>query len=144
MTDTPVETLIEFIKRILRQKGLSLHDVERNSEKAITSSYLSKITKGKVNSIGIETMIGLAKGLDVDPFDLFAAALGRPHHGDDQVGSLLLIDIMQKVVANPQLVIVIQQWPKLSAKGRAALLQYMGVLSEPTSQHRSRKKKKKK
>ena len=144
MPGTHNQTLTEFIQLILRQKALSLHDVERNSDKAITSSYLSKIIKGKVKSIGIETIIGLAKGLDVDPFDLFAAALGRPHHNEDQIGSLLLIDLMQKVVANPQLVKVIQKWPKLSVKGRAALLQYMEVLSEPTSQQRSRKKKKKK
>jgi transcriptional regulator with XRE-family HTH domain len=142
MTDTPNETLTEFIKRILRQKGLSLHDVERNSEKAITSSYLSKIINGKINSIGVEIIVGLAKGLDVDPFDVFAAVLGRTSR-EGEVSSSLLIDIMQKVVADPQLVNVIQKWPKLSVKGRAVLLQYMEALSEPTPQKKSRKKKKK-
>lgn len=144
MTETSVETLTEFIKRILRQKGLSQHDVERNSDKAITSSYLSKIINGKVNSIGVEIIVGLAKGLDVDPFDVFAAVLGRSNTRDGEVSSSLLIDIMQKVVADPQLVIVIKKWPKLSVKGRTVLLQYMEVLSEPTSQKKSRKKKKKK
>lgn len=142
MTDTPNETLTEFIKRILRQKGLSLHDVERNSDKAITSSYLSKIMNGKVNSIGVEIVVGLAKGLDVDPFDVFAAVLGRTSR-EGEVSSSLLIDIMQKVVADPQLVNVIRKWPKLSVKGRAVLLQYMEALSEPTPQKKSRKKKKK-
>jgi|SRR5215216_4049366 len=143
MTEATNETLTEFIQRVLRQKALSLHDVERNSDKAITSSYISKITKGKIKSISVETIAALAKGLDVDPFDVFAAAFGKPHQSEDEVNSLLLIDIMQKVVANPQLVKVIQKWPKMSAKGRVALLQYMDVLCEPSSQPKSRKKKKK-
>ena len=133
------ETLAEFIKRILRQKGLSLHDVERNSDKAITSSYLSKIINGKVNSIGAEIIVALAKGLDVDPFDVFAAVLGRTRRGGE-ISSSLLIDIMQKVVADPQLVGVIQKWPKLSAKGQKVLLQYMEALSEPQKQSRKKKK----
>ena len=134
------ETLSEFIQRILRQKGLSLHDVERNSEKAITSSYLSKIINGKVKSIGVEIIVGLAKGLDVDPFDVFAAILGRSTK-EGEISSSLLIDIMQKVVADPQLVIVIQKWPKLSVKGRAVLLQYMEALSEPEKKSRKKKKR---
>jgi transcriptional regulator with XRE-family HTH domain len=140
MTDTPNETLTEFIQRILRQKGLSLHDVERNSEKAITSSYLSKIINGKVNSIGVEIIVGLAKGLDVDPFDVFAAVLGRSTR-EGEISSSLLIDIMQKVVSDPQLVKVIQKWPKLSVKGRVVLLQYMEALSEPEKKSRKKKKK---
>jgi transcriptional regulator with XRE-family HTH domain len=143
MTETTKESLTDFIERLLRQKGLSLHDVERNSDRAITSSYLSKITKGKIKSISVETIAALAKGLDVDPFDVFAAAFGKPHPSEDEVDSLLLIDVMQKVVANPQLVKVIQKWPKMSDKGRVALLQYMEVLSEPGSQPKSRRKKKK-
>ena|SRR5215208_5609731 len=144
MTETSNETLTDFIQRILRQKGLSLHDVERNSDNAITSSYISKINKGKIKSISVETIAALAKGMDVDPFDVFAAAFGRSHRPDDELGSLLLIDTLQKVVANPQLVKVIQSWPKMSAKGRAALLQYMDVLIGPSSQPKSRKKKRKK
>ena len=134
------EPLSEFIQRILRQKGLSLHDVERNSEKAITSSYLSKIINGKVKSIGVEIIVGLAKGLDVDPFDVFAAILGRSTK-EGEISSSLLIDIMQKVVADPQLVEVIQKWPKLSVKGRAVLLQYMEALSEPEKKSRKKKKR---
>jgi transcriptional regulator with XRE-family HTH domain len=144
MTETSSETLTDFIQRILKQKGLSLHDVERNSDNAITSSYISKINKGKIKSISVETIAALAKGMDVDPFDVFAAAFGRSHRPDDELGSLLLIDTLQKVVANPQLVKVIQSWPKMSAKGQAALLQYMDVLIEPSSQPKSRKKKRKK
>ena len=144
MTKTPNETLTDFIQRILKQKGLSLHDVERNSDNAITSSHISKITKGKIKSISVETIAALAKGMDVDPFDVFAAAFGRPHRPEDELGSLLLIDTLQKVVANPQLVKVIQSWPKMSAKGQAALLQYMEVLIEPSSQPKARKKKRKK
>jgi transcriptional regulator with XRE-family HTH domain len=143
MTQSNNESLIEFIERILRQKRLSLHDVERNSQKAITSSHISKIIKGKVKSIGVESFAGLAKGLDVDPFDLFAVALGKPYQREGEIDSLLLIDVLQKVVANPQLVKVIQNWPKMSAEGKAALLQYMEVLSEPTSNQGTRKKKKK-
>jgi transcriptional regulator with XRE-family HTH domain len=147
MTEATKETLIEFIQRILRQKALSLHDIERNSDKAITSSYISKITKGKIKSISVETIAALAVGLDVDPFDVFAAAYGRPYRSEEAISSLLLIDVMQKVVANPQLVKVIQDWPKMSARGRVALLQYMEILvepnSQPDSQPKSRKKRKK-
>jgi hypothetical protein len=69
--------------------------------------------------------------------------LGKPYQREGEIDSLLLIDVLQKVVANPQLVKVIQNWPKMSAEGKAALLQYMEVLSEPTSNQGTRKKKKK-
>jgi transcriptional regulator with XRE-family HTH domain len=140
MTEARGETLTDFILRTLRQKGLSLHDIERKSDKAITSSYISKIIKGKVKSISVETIAALAKGLDVDPFDIFAAAYGRIHDPEGEMGSMLLVDTLQKVVANPQLIKIIQSWPKISAEGRAALLQYMELLINTSSQLEARKK----
>ena len=144
MSEPNNETLTDFIQRILRQKALSLHDVERNSDGAITSSYISKIARGNIKSISVETIAALAVGLDVDPFDVFAAAYGRPYRTEDEMSPLLLIDVMQKVVTYPQLVQVIQSWPKMSAKSRASLLQYIEILIEPGSQAKLHKKKKKK
>ena len=144
MSEATNETLTDFIQRVLRQKALSLHDVERNSDSAITSSYISKIARGNIKSVSVETIAALAVGLDVDPFEVFAAAYGRPHRSEDEISPLLLIDVMQKVVTYPQLVQVIQSWPKMSDKGRASLLQYIEILIEPGSQAKPRKKKRKK
>lgn len=141
--DQANEALSEFIRRVLRQKRLSLRDVERNSENAITGSYISKISKGKVRSMTVEKIDALAKGLGVDAFDVFAAAFGKPHRREGELEPMLLIDVLHKVVANPQLVTVIQSWPKMSGKGQAALLQYAEVLSGPGSQPSLRKQRKK-
>ena len=45
------ETLSEYVKRIMRQKNLTLRDIEENSDGEISNSYVSKILNGKAENL---------------------------------------------------------------------------------------------
>lgn len=70
------ETLSEFVRRIMRQKGLSIQDVHRraSSKGYIAPSYISRITTGKVTNLTTNLIEILAEGLGVDPFEVFAVS----------------------------------------------------------------------
>jgi transcriptional regulator with XRE-family HTH domain len=140
MAETANETLGELIQRVLLQKGLSLHEVERRSGKRVTSSHLSKMISGKVESISVRTIAALAKGLDIDPFEIFAAVIGSPAQ-DTQISPALLIDVLHKVAENPELVRVVRNWSNIPVPARTALLKQMERLRRPGSEGGSNEKK---
>lgn len=134
------ETLGEYVDRVMKQNGLTLRDVEEKSGKKITNSYISRLINGKVNNLKLDTIMALAEGLDVNPHDILSAASGVLPQGSS-VDPLLAVDILQKLLMNPQLIRVVQRWLKLSAKEQLALLQAMEKLNEPKKTERTRKKK---
>jgi len=122
------ETLRHYVKRVMRQKGLSLSDIERSSNKQITASYIGRILKGTVTNLTIEKIVALAQGLEVDPYEIFAASYGKPPANSNHPDSLVLVDVMQKLVMNPDVLEVLQQWLRLSPKERAVLLQSLKLI----------------
>jgi transcriptional regulator with XRE-family HTH domain len=133
------ETLKHYVKRVMRQKGLSLSDIERSSNKQITASYIGRILKGTVTNLTIEKIVALAQGLEVDPYEIFAASYGKPPESRDHPDSLVLLDVMQKLVMNPDLLEVLQQWLRLSPKERTVLLQPIKFINEPRPQQKKKR-----
>jgi len=72
------ESFGEFVNRVLREKNLSLSDVERRSEKAISDSYLSFIIQDKCGNLTMSKMRALARGLGVSEVAILKAACGIP------------------------------------------------------------------
>jgi transcriptional regulator with XRE-family HTH domain len=134
------ETLSEFLKRVMKQKGLSLRDVEQNCAKKITNSYISRVINGKVQNLTLETIVALADGFDVDPHEIFAVAYGKPPQ-NLAIDPLLLIDMLQKLAGNPQLVKVVREWMRLSAEEQLAMLQAMERINERESVKKSQEKR---
>src|SRR5215208_5785882 len=133
------ETLRHYVRRVMRQKSLSLSDIERSSNRQITASYIGRILKGTVTNLTIEKIVALAQGLEVDPYEVFAASYGKPPASGDHPDSLVLLDVMQKLVMNPDLLEVLQQWLRLSPKERAVLLQPLKFINEPRSQQKNKR-----
>lgn len=127
MTETNL--FASYLDLLRRQKGLTLTDIERRCDKRITSSYLSRIFKGEIRNLTVDAIAALAQGLDADPFDIFAAAMGRPARAAEaqlnirEVDPLLLGDTIQKILINPQLLELAQEWVRLTGGQQAALLQ---------------------
>jgi transcriptional regulator with XRE-family HTH domain len=134
------ETLSEFLKRVMKQKGLTLRDVEQNCCKKITNSYISRVINGKVQNLTLETIVALAEGFDVDPHEIFAAAYGKPPQ-NLAIDPLLLIDMLQKLAGNPQLVKVVREWTRLSGEEQTAMLQAVERINERESAKKSREKR---
>jgi transcriptional regulator with XRE-family HTH domain len=134
------ENLREFLKRVMKQKGLTLRDVEQNCGKKITNSYISRVINGKGQNLTLETIVALAEGFEVDPHDIFAAAYGKPPQ-NVAVDPLLLIEMLQKLASNPQLVQVIREWTRLSAEEQLVMLQAIERINERESAKRSQEKR---
>lgn len=72
------ESFGEFVTRVLHEKNLSLSDVERRSEKAISDSYLSYIIQEKGRNLTLSKLKALALGLGVSEVMILNAACGIP------------------------------------------------------------------
>jgi transcriptional regulator with XRE-family HTH domain len=115
------ETLSEYVNRIMRQKGLSQKDVaERSGD--IAKGYVSEISSGKVTNLSTDKLQELAKGLDVDVMELCAIACGVQYSATG-FDPLAFLDLMQRVLANSDIVEIHQNLLRLTKKQRRAVLE---------------------
>ena len=134
--------LSHYLRLVMRQKGLSLTAVERNCGKKISSSYLSRLLKGTDMNLTITAIRALAEGLSVDPYEIFAAAYGKPSRSArgsqaQRLEPLPLIDAIQKLVLNPHLIDVVQAWAAMSLEDQAKLLPTIQNRRKPDRKRRS-------
>lgn len=71
------EDLADYVKRVRREKGLSLKDVVRRSEGRISNGYVSQIENRYYINPTRDKLIALAKGLGVSEDEIFAVARGK-------------------------------------------------------------------
>jgi hypothetical protein len=89
------------------EKRLQGVDIEKRSDKLITDGRVSQILQGQGNNPTLKIILGLAKGLDVDPCEVLRAAADLPPHQPAwDVNSLLRA--MEKVVDNSELTKLLQ------------------------------------
>src|ERR1044072_1010215 len=113
------ETLIEYVKRIMRQKNLTLRDIEENSDGEISNSYISKILNGRVENPTADKILALARGLQVDPHEVFAAISGKEQDG---INPMVFADVVQRLAGDPSLVEAVQELLKMPTKERAIMI----------------------
>jgi transcriptional regulator with XRE-family HTH domain len=114
------ETLSDYVNRILRQKGLSQKDVAERSGN-IAKGYVSEIASGNVTNLSIDKLNALAKGLDVDVMEVCAVACGEGYSATG-FDPLAFLDLMQRVLANQDIVEIHQNLLRLTKKERQAVL----------------------
>jgi transcriptional regulator with XRE-family HTH domain len=126
------ETLSQFVRRVMKQKALNARDIERNSNKRIDNSYISKIINGSVTNLTANAIVALAQGLGVNPHELLTAISGRGAEAEQEqrVDSYLLVDMMQQMVMNPEVMELMQEWMRLPEDDRGRLLQSLKLLNE--------------
>ena len=122
--------LNDYVDRVMKQKNLSLADVERNCGNKITAGYIGKILKGTVTNLTVEKIIALAKGLEVDPYDIFAASYGLPPGKQTTPDAFALLDLMQKLLLNPDVLEALPQILKLPSEQRKVLLRPISFTSK--------------
>jgi len=72
------ESLDKYVRRVLKEKELTLSDVERGAEGEISDSYVAYITTGNVRNLSLEKLKALARGLGVTEREMFAVACDIP------------------------------------------------------------------
>jgi transcriptional regulator with XRE-family HTH domain len=132
------ETLGEYVKRMTRQKGISLRELERRSDGRVTGSHLSKIIKGVSKNVTIETILGLAMGLEVDPHEVFSIASGCKAKESNKMDPLVLADAVKRMADNPALVEVVRAWSKMNVKDQKTMRDSLQAIND-----RDREKNKK-
>lgn len=78
-----IETLQEYVRRIMREKGLLPGDVQRNSKGKISDSYVSSILTEQKN-LSVKMLKALAQGLGVPEDEVFDVARGYSRPIDDE------------------------------------------------------------
>lgn len=136
------ETLSQFVERVMRQKNINQHDVERNSEGKITNSYVSKILRGVVKNLTADKTVALAQGLGVSPFEVFAAMCGhQPPVQEGMLDARVLVDMLQKLVTNPRLIEILNLCSQLTDKDLDKLITSLKYLQEKSKPKSHSKKK---
>jgi transcriptional regulator with XRE-family HTH domain len=128
------KTLAQYLKLVMQQKNLKTADVHRAS--GLSQSYIDRLLKGSKPNLTVETIAVLAKALDVDGFELFAAAYGKTPE-NKSIDLLALIDTISKMILNPTLAELVQNAAKLESRHQQALL---GTAREMVKNNKKNKK----
>jgi transcriptional regulator with XRE-family HTH domain len=130
----------------MKLKGLTQKDVQRLSGGKITDGYVASITTGRAGNLSVDKLRALADGLGVDLDDLFHVASGRPKklgEGKKSKGApdpLVILEIVQKVVASPDVTEILNEVVRLSSEERASVLGFIKRLG--TIKRKARRKAK--
>lgn len=126
------EEFSEYVRRVMKQKGLKAVDVERNSERTIDRSHVSKFLSGAETNPSAKAMVALAKGLNVDPHEVFTAVTGCAPNENASSGLdiLELLSLIERIAADPHLVEALRGLVSLPEKGRVAFLNMLKLRRE--------------
>lgn len=136
------ENLSSYVQRIMQEKKLKRDVVAKKSGKGIASSYIGRIIAGTVTNLSVEKIVALARGLDVDPYEIFAASVGIPPHDDSgqlTVNLAAFGDMVQKLATNADLLEIVLLCLNMNNKDRAALITTLKYADK--SRQKSSKKK---
>jgi transcriptional regulator with XRE-family HTH domain len=134
------ETLNEYVKRVMQQKGLGVRDIERNSKKKITNSHISKVLAGTAKNLQADKIVALAAGLEVSPHEVFSVISGTEQ--SERPDLMVFADIMQKVAMRPLLLEMLQELLRFEDKDYGGILTALRFMSERNTKIQKRKKKK--
>lgn len=122
-------SLARFVRRIMKQKRLTLRDVEARSGGGITDGYVADFVRGASENPSALKIKGLARGLGVDAHALFDVICGpfekatSEQAGEDTSDVLSFLEMMHEVAESPQLMKLLEEAIQLSSEERAVVLQ---------------------
>jgi transcriptional regulator with XRE-family HTH domain len=105
-----MEELREYLRQFFEHTDLPKLQVEKRSGGKIKDSTIEDILSGKTKSISVEKLNALAEGLGVDAIELFKVASGKKavFKHDDPWPSSILLGTMEKIVASPELTLIVK------------------------------------
>jgi len=139
------ETLGEYVQRVMKQKDLKAVDVERNSGGKIDRSHVSKFINGVETNPSAKAMMALAKGLKVDPYEVFTAVTGcPPHEGRSNAPDMLeILSLIERVATDAELMGVLRGLIRLSKEGLTTFSKTLSFCDEQNQQARPRGRREK-
>jgi len=121
------EDLSQFVSRIIKQKGITVRDVQTQSGGRISNGYVSDIMSGKQSNPTVNKLMALAAGLGIDVRELFEAAIdlsdeSREGVEVEEIDSMALVSLMEKVVRNPRLGTLVHEAAQLPEEEQEVML----------------------
>lgn len=105
--------LAEYVDLKMKEKGLTRLDIERNSGKMVTDGHVAYILAGNGKNPTLKVLLGLAKGLEVDPVEVFKAAASIHQELINPLWTpRTLIKTMEQAVDNEDLGRIVQSLAK--------------------------------
>ena len=126
----------EYVKRVMKLKGLTQKDVQRLSGGRITDGYVASITTGRARNLSVDKIAALAEGLGVDTDELFHVASGMTTESGDgrkpgySVDPLMILEAVQKAVASPDVTEILDKVVRLTPEERRVLLKSLNRLGD--------------
>lgn len=134
----------EYVKRVMKLKGLTQKDVQRMSGGKITDGYVASITTGRAKNLSVDKLRALAYGLGVDTDELFHVACGLRELDQSGVSnapdSLMILETVQQAVMSPDVTQILHEVVGLSPQERAGLLGFIKRLG--STKRKSKRKPK--
>jgi transcriptional regulator with XRE-family HTH domain len=134
----------EYVKRVMKLKGLTQKEVQRVSGGRITDGYVASISIGRACNPSVDKLKALADGLGVDVDELFHVACGLPQDMEDRGKSshtsdpLMILETVRKAVVNPEVIQILHEVVGLSPDERASLLGFIHRLRSTKRKSRRR------
>ena len=140
------EKFSDYLSRVMKQKNLNTRDVERNSDKKIDSSHVSKFLRGIETNPSANAMKALAAGLRVNPHEVFTAVTGcsTDESGPPLPDVMELLAMMEKVAMDAELMEALRGLTSIPRKERAAILELLRTFYEKNQRAQPHKLNKKK
>lgn len=139
-----IETLAQYVTRIIEEKGLKHNEVKQFSSGKITDGYVRGIMTGKADNLSVAKLKALARGLGVPEDDIFRVARGLPLDGDgtnqDRPNYPAIMNLMSNSVKNLTLAEILSEVARLPLESQEEALSSLRYLNAHTRATRSKKK----
>ena len=142
VTRNDLPGLSEFVRRVMKLKGLTQKEVQRLSGGRITDGYVASINVGRATNLSVEKLRALADGLGVDADTLFHVACGAP---DDQLkktytgDALTILETVQKAVTSQDVAEILNEAVRMSPEQRRLLLRSMKSANKSKSKPKAKR-----
>ena len=145
MAKKGTDALARYVARVLKEKHLTLRDVQVMSGWKITDAYIGSIVNGRAKNPSVEKLQALARGLGVDENEIFRVARGIAAeaaigNGEcDPWHSLMILRLMEQVVSQPGVKEILAEIVELPEEDRAVVLKTArSFRKSPRKSHRHR------
>ena len=131
-----VETLGEYLKRIMSEKRLTMIDVQERSDKRITDAYIANIMKGIASNPSVDKLKALAVGLGEPEENVFKVARGVPLDGaQEQNGEPWsaggIVNAMEMVMTSPERTQILRALMQMPIRDLKTVLQFIESMKKP-------------
>ena len=111
--------------------GQKLQDFPRCRKRGgkLSGSYLQESPTGKMTNPTVEAIVALAEGLQVSPYEVFAAACPVEPDDEPNVDAALMLDTMGKMVASPHFIRILQELSKFTPEHQVEVLKSLKILN---------------